>query len=163
MISLHRLARAELHRLAGLRIAPGQQDFVEDGDRMIRDQTPELSFHEVRRDGGPVGMFKLDPLYFQRHDFAAPDQIGMRGVLIDAQHQGQGLGHAMLTALPAHVRAEYPDAQQIVLTVNSRNTRAHAAYLAAGFRDEGDVWQGGGHGPQHILRLDLKQEAVDGP
>lgn len=163
MISLHRLPASGLHRLAALRIAPGQQDFVEDGARMIRDQTPGLSFHEVRRGGAAVGMFKLDPLYFQRHDFAAPDQIGMRGVLIDADHQGQGLGALMLAALPAHVRAEYPRAQQVVLTVNLRNTRALAAYLAAGFRDEGDLYLGGTHGPQHILRLDLKQEGADGP
>ena len=156
MISLHRLAAGRLHRLAGLRTRPGQQDFVGHGAEMIRDPTPEVSFHEIRaEDGRAVGMFKLDPLYWQRHDFATPDDIGLRGLLIDAALQGRGYGCAALTALPGHVRAHYPDRGALVLTVNVANPVAYRAYLRAGLEDHGALYLGP-HGAEHILWLNLR-------
>lgn len=157
MISLHRLPADRLHRLAGLRTAPGQQDFVGDGADMILDQTPGVSFHEIRgEDGGAVGMFKLDPLYWQRHRFATPDDIGLRGFLIDAPLQGRGLGRAALRALPAHVRALHPERRAVVLTVNVVNAVARHAYLRAGLEDRGEVWRGP-FGLEHVLWLALRQ------
>ena len=153
MIRLSRVAPADLHRLAGLRQHPGQ--YAGDGAEMIRDPTPGLSLHAIEADGVLVGMFKLDPRYHERHDFAAPESIGLRGVLIDAAHQGRGLGQRAMAALPDHVRAQYPAARQIVLTVNLLNPAARATYLKSGFRDEGEIYTGGTRGPQHVMRLDL--------
>ena len=161
MIALHRLHRGELHRLAGLRLAPGQEGFVGSGAEMIRDRTEGLLFYEVRdtASGAAVGMFKLDPLYWQRNPHAGPQDVGLRGVLVDASAQGRGIGRAMLAQLPDAVRAAFPGARRVVLTVNVDNPRARRAYLAAGFRDAGELYLGGRNGPQHILRLDL----CDGP
>lgn len=158
MISLHRLAPDRLDRLAGLRTAPGQEDFVGHGAEMILDPTPELSFHEVRGpDGRAVGMFKLDPLYWQRHGFATPEDIGLRGFLIDAVLQGRGFGSAALRALPGHVRALHPGCRAVVLTVNVVNAIARRTYLRAGLKDRGEVWHGS-HGREHVLWLDLRPE-----
>lgn len=158
MITLHRLSRPDLGRLAGLQVQPGQEGFVGNGALMIQDTTERLSFHEVRHaDGHPAGMFKLDPLYYQRHDFAGPRDLGLRGFLIDADRQGRGFGSAALAALPAHARSEYPVFDRVVLTVNLKNPIARHAYLKAGFTDRGEVYLGGGNGPQHVLWLDLQQ------
>ncbi|AXC49829.1 N-acetyltransferase [Paracoccus suum] len=159
MISLHRLAPDEAERLAGLRIAPGQDAFVSAGREMITDQTEGLSLHEVRgADGDAIGMFKLDPLYHQRHDFAGTRDLGLRGFLIDSHLQGRGIGAATLAALGDHARAEYPEFDRVVLTVNLENTVARRAYLSAGFEDRGELYLGGARGPQHILWLDLRAD-----
>lgn len=157
MISLHRLPADRLDRLAGLRTAPGQQDFVGSGAEMIRESTPGVSFHEIRGPGGDaVGMFKLDAFYWQRHDFAGLEDVGLRGLLVDADAQGRGYGGAALAALAAHVRAHHPERRSLVLTVNVANPLAYRAYMRAGFEDRGALYLGGPHGPQHILWLRLR-------
>lgn len=153
MIRLVHVPPIDLKRLSRLRQHPGQ--YASDGAAMILDPTPKLSFHAIEHDGRLVGMFKLDPLYHERHDFAAPTSIGLRGMLIDAARQGRGLGQRALAELPPHVALHYPDAAEVVLTVNLQNPAARAVYLKAGFRDEGEVYTGGTRGPQHVMRLGL--------
>ncbi len=142
-----------LTELEGLRQLPGQ--FANNGAEMIRDTTPDLSFHAIYLGPMLVGMFKLDPLYPERHDFAKDSDLGLRGVLIDRAHQGGGLGTRAMAALPAYAAVHYPDKRRLVLTVNLLNPAARAAYLKAGFRDAGEIFTGGSRGPQNILWADL--------
>ena len=157
MISLHRLPASELHRLSQLRTGPGQQNFVGDGATMILDPTPQVSFHEIRcSNGSAVGMFKLDPLYWMRHGFATPADIGLRGFLIDAALQGCGFGSAALAALPQHAREMHPGHRSVVLTVNTANPVAYRTYLRAGLEDRGELYLGAPQGPEHVLWLTLR-------
>ncbi|MFD1797656.1 GNAT family N-acetyltransferase [Paracoccus aurantiacus] len=153
MITLSHVPADRLHELTHLQQHPGQ--YANNGAQMILDDTPDLSFHAIHADGELVGMFKLDPLYAQRHDFAKETDLGMRGVLIDMAHQGKGFGTAAMAALPAYAARQYPDKGRLVLTVNLLNPAAYAAYRGAGFRDEGGIYAGGSRGPQHILWADL--------
>lgn len=154
MITLSVVPRSRLSELAGLRQRPGQ--YANDGAEMIRDATPGLSFHAIHADGLLVGMFKLDPLYPERHDFADDSDLGLRGVLVDLRHQGRGLGTRAMAALPGYAALLYPRKQRLVLTVNLLNAAAYASYRKAGFRDRGEIFTGGSRGPQHILRADLR-------
>ncbi|AGT08432.1 GNAT family N-acetyltransferase [Paracoccus aminophilus] len=153
MIRLTRLGDTDLAQLNKLRQKPGQ--YADHGATMILDPTPGISFHAIHADDDLIGMFKLDPFYHQRHDFATETQLGLRGVLIDETHQGKGYGTSAMCALPDHARLHYPDMRQIVLTVNLLNPSGRAAYLKAGFADLGEIYYGGSRGPQHILRRDL--------
>ncbi|AWD21125.1 GNAT family N-acetyltransferase [Fuscovulum blasticum] len=157
MIRLVALSAAERRRVAHLRPAPGQETFVRDGAYAAAETDPLLDLYAIEKDGAVVGMFKLDRGYADapRHDFARAGDLGLRGVLVDPAHQGRGIGRAMLAALPDLVRASYPGFRRLVLTVNLRNTRARAAYLKAGWRDEGGIYHGGDRGQQHILFLPL--------
>ncbi|UXU74445.1 MULTISPECIES: hypothetical protein [unclassified Paracoccus (in: a-proteobacteria)] len=47
-----------------------------------------------------------------------------------------------------------------MLTVNQVNPGARAVYLAAGFVDGGEMYHGGRIGPQHILRLSLREFSI---
>ena len=124
---------------------------------MILDPTPQVSFHEIRDgDGLAVGMFTLDPLYWTRHDFATPADMGLRGFLIDAPLQGRGLGSAALAALPGHLRALHPGFRSVVLTVNTANPVAYRTYLRAGLEDRGELYHGAPQGPEHVLWLALR-------
>ncbi len=158
-ITLSPVPPQRLHELTDLRQLPGQ--YANDGAVMILDDTPGLSFHAIHDETGLVGMFKLDPRYPERHPFAVDSDLVLRGVLIDARHQGRGLGTRAMAALPAYAAAQYPDKNRLVLTVNLLNPAAYASYRKAGFRDEGEIFTGGSRGPQHILWADLRP--LEGP
>jgi GNAT superfamily N-acetyltransferase len=106
-------------------------------------------------DGVPVAFFILDT----GHDVALyesrPGTVGVRALYVDRHHQGQGVGTAMLRAMPALARALYPDAVRLALTVNVNNPVAVHAYLRTGFADTGRIYRGGALGPQHVLVRDL--------
>ena len=63
------------------------------------------------------------------------------GVVLDARHQGRGLGRALLDALVAHVRAQ-PRPGTVVLTVHDDNERARGLYRRYGFVETGEVLDG---------------------
>jgi len=155
MIQLSLIPPDRLTELADLRQITGQ--YANDGARMILDDTPGLSFHAIHDAGQLVGMFKLDPSYPERHDFAIKTDLGIRGVLIDAGFQGRGLGTRAMAALPAYAAALYPEKRRLVLTVNLLNPAAYATYRKAGFHDAGEIFTGGLRGPQHILWADLSR------
>ncbi len=157
MIRLVPVPPGEKSRVAHLKQAEDQKDFVRDGAFAAAESDPMIDLHAIERDGVVVGMFKLDRGYADapRHDFARPGDLGLRGVLVDAAWQGRGIGGAMLAALPDLVRQRYPWAKRLVLTVNLRNSAARAAYLKAGWIDDGGLYLHGDAGPQHILTLPL--------
>ena len=133
MIGIVRLTGAEKALVADLKPAGGQERFVRDGAFAAGETDPGLDLYAVSQGGAVVGMFKLDRAYAAapRHDFCRPGDLGLRGVLVDAAHQGKGIGRQMLAALPELVRAGYPGVRRLVLTVNCENPAARAAYLAS--------------------------------
>ena len=157
MIRLVPLPPDQKARVAHLRVAAGQESFVRDGAHAAAETDPAVDLYAVEVDGAVLGMFKLDRAYAEapRHDFAESGDLGLRGVLIDAAHQGKGLGRALLSALPDLIRARYPQVQRLVLTVNCRNDIARKAYLAAGWQQDARLYLAGDAGPQHIMWLRL--------
>jgi RimJ/RimL family protein N-acetyltransferase len=157
VIAIALLTGAEKAVVADLKPAGGQERFVRDGGFAAAETDPALDLYAVRQGGAVVGMFKLDRAYAEApcHDFCQPGDLGLRGVLVDAGQQGKGIGRQMLAALPALVRAGYPGVRRLVLTVNCQNPVARAAYLAAGWQDDGRLYLGGDAGPQHVLTFAL--------
>lgn len=115
----------------------------------------------VTPDDVVVGMLTLDWGPRSRR-YAAADEIGLHGVLVDRRQRGHGYGVAALRALPEVVAREHPQARAIALTVNTRNGAAIAAYRAAGFVDTGELFLGGQAGPQHVMRRSLESFAPTG-
>lgn len=109
----------------------------------------------ILRDGEPVGFFILDTGPDVRQYVSGPGIVGVRAFFVDRRHQGQGIGTEALTALPAYLRRHHPAAAAVALTVNTKNPCAIHVYRKAGFRDTGDLYHGGGLGPQIVLVLDL--------
>ena len=63
------------------------------------------------------------------------------GVVLDARHQGRGLGRAVLDALVTHVRAQ-PRPGTVVLTVHDDNEVARGLYARYGFVETGEELDG---------------------
>lgn len=162
MISLVPVPPDQKALVAHLKVAPWQELFVRDGAFAAAETDPALDLYAVELAGEVVGMFKLDRTYADapRHDFAQAGDLGLRGVLVDAGHQGKGIGRALLAALPDLVRNGYPQARRLVLTVNCQNHAARKAYLSAGWQDYGTLYLGGDAGPQHVLMLPLESPAT---
>ncbi|MDF3606640.1 GNAT family protein [Paracoccus sp. DMF-8] len=156
MITLEPLGRDGYDRVAHIAVTPQQEPFCGTIAGHFQADESGCDFHLIARDGRPVGFFKIDRAYAARYDFAAPDELGLRGVMVDAREQGKGSGKAAMRALGPYVARRYPQARALVLTVNEANPLARAVYLAAGFRDTGALHHGGQIGPQHILRLPLR-------
>lgn len=154
-VVLEPLGRDGFERVAHIAVRPEQEPFCGTIAGHFAADEPGCDFHVVTRDGRAVGFFKIDRAYAAHFDFAGPQDLGLRGVMIDAAEQGHGTGKAAIRALGRYVPRLYPRAKALVLTVNEVNPVARAVYLDAGFTDTGSFYHGGRIGPQHILRLSL--------
>jgi GNAT superfamily N-acetyltransferase len=113
----------------------------------------------IVRGEDPVGYFQLDRDSVPGAP-AGPDILGLRALLVDLAVQGQGVASAAMAALPAYVRARFPERRRVTLTVNVTNPAAIAVYRRAGFADTGEVYLHGTAGPQHVLVLDVGRSAT---
>ena len=105
----------------------------------------------------PVGYYRVDPhaRSVAGRDFNLPSR-GLRAFFLDARWQGRGLASSALVALIADLTERHPQTLQLVLTVNVCNHVAVGLYLRGGFRDSGELYQGGKAGPQHLLLCRLQ-------
>lgn len=156
MIALAPLAKDDPGPVAHVTVRPDQEPFCGTIAGHFAENDASVDFHQISRDGRVVGFFKIDRAYHTRYDFVQADEIGLRGVMIDAGEQGRGTGTAAMAALRDYLPRHYPGVPAVVLTVNAVNPPAIVAYLRAGFADTGDRYLGGQLGPQHIMRMQLR-------
>jgi RimJ/RimL family protein N-acetyltransferase len=106
----------------------------------------------ILRNGEPIGFYRLE---FHARSIADMDfdraTVGLRSFFIDTRWQGQGLGALALEAVMRDIAQRHPDARDVVLTVNLRNTPALALYRRAGFRETEGLYHGGRSGPQYVM------------
>ncbi len=155
-VTLAPLGLAERDRVAHLTVRPDQLRFSGTVAEAFDTPQPDMDFHVILADGVAAGFFKIDRGYPVAYGFAEKGDLGLRAVIVDATRQGKGIGTAAMSALPAYLRPLYPQAPRLWLTVNLVNTVAIASYLKAGFVDTGAIWPHGDAGPQHIMRLALR-------
>ncbi|ASM72812.1 MULTISPECIES: GNAT family N-acetyltransferase [Roseobacteraceae] len=155
MITLSPLPPDDFSRVAHITVHPEQVKFSGTIEQAFAAPEPSMDYHAIQQGPKVVGFFKIDRAYSVIHDFAPPTALGLRAVMVDAVHQGQGIGQALCHALPNYLARLYPKADSLWLTVNVLNAGAVRAYVKGGFIDTGNQWPHGGAGPQHILRLPL--------
>lgn len=155
-VTLIPLALSDRDRVAHLAVHPDQLRFSGTVAEAFDSPQKGVDFHAMLMGDTPVGFFKIDRTYPAEHGFAEPGDLGLRAVIVDAARQGQGIGTAAIRALPGYLRALYPTARRLWLTVNLQNPAAIASYRKGGFRDTGAIWPHGHAGPQHIMRLVLQ-------
>lgn len=156
MIRLQPISHKDRDRVNHIAVLPEQEPFCGSIAHHFDDPRPNFDFHVVLRDDHPVGFFKIDRDYRAEYPFALPDELGLRGVMIDRREQGKGTGKAAMAELLPYLSQQYPQASSVALTVNEVNPLARAVYLAAGFIDTGEMFHGGRISAQHIMRLSLK-------
>ncbi|MEM1386611.1 MAG: GNAT family N-acetyltransferase [Pseudomonadota bacterium] len=155
VLALRPVPRDRIDLVAGVQVAAEQRVFTGTVAQAFRSREGGIDFHGVFRGERAVGFFKIDRRYARRYTFAALNDLGLRAFMIDLSHQGQGLGTAATAMLGPYIRAAYPEAATLWLTVNKSNPAAIRAYGKGGFTDTGKMWLLGNAGPQHIMRLPL--------
>lgn len=142
----------------GLRVAPGQDDYVGDPAFNLDDaqRDPRSEAMAILAGDDVIGFYRLDLAAnaVAGHGFAVA-AMGVRAFLIDAGRQGRGHGTSAARAMCDDVRARHPHTRLLVLAVNCSNLVAIAAYLKAGFVDSGEVSPGGRAGTQRLMLCDL--------
>jgi RimJ/RimL family protein N-acetyltransferase len=157
VIFLRKMEDQDIENVLELEIKEEQTQYVSPITTMLSTLEPSEDCHLLVKEDEIVGFFLIDQNYSHRYDFSEPGEIGLLGYFVDATHQGQGIGKAGVRALKAYLQIQYPDAQAVILTVNCRNLGAIKTYLAGGFEDTQQLYYGGRSGPQHIMRLTLKE------
>ena len=137
-----------------LRVSPEQQPFVGDTGFNLEDamRDPNSEAMAILVGATPVGFYRLDfaPTIVARRSIGEAG-VGLRAFFLDAGWQGRGLGTRAVLACCDDLRTRHPDRRLLALNVNCRNVAAINAYRKAGFVDTGELYLGGGAGPQHLM------------
>ncbi|MBW6416764.1 GNAT family N-acetyltransferase [Celeribacter sp. PS-C1] len=155
-LTINPLPRSALHRVAGFSLPPEQAQFSDLPAETMGRAPEDRDGHVIEESGAPVGFFAIDRSYAETHEFSEPGALGLRMFLIDHKAQGRGVASGACAMLKVYLAKTYSERSLCYLTVNCRNPHARKAYLNGGFTDTGALYHGGGLGPQHILRLDLR-------
>ncbi|MEU5287088.1 GNAT family N-acetyltransferase [Streptomyces sp. CA-278952] len=147
-------AITDLNRPAvlNLRVAAGQEGFVDGVARSLRDaaEHPELAPwpRAVYAGEQPVGFVLLaDGVANGNPDIPWPFYLWR--MLIDGRFQGLGYGRAALDSVTAYVRSR-PDARELVTSVVPGEGSPLGFYLRCGFVETGEMYD-----HERVLRLAL--------
>lgn len=154
IVQVHPVDASLREAVIALAVQPGQDIFVGTVADSLADVAvcPGSEALALLEKGEVVGYVRIDRTAAAVADHAlAADAVALRSFLIDARHQGRGLGTHALAAIASYVAGRHPDRQRILLTVNVRNEGAIRAYARAGYVDSGTLYHGGSAGPQHVL------------
>lgn len=116
---------------------------------------PEKHLVVIRARGEVAGFFELDESGDRKRYSDNPKVLLLRGYSVNPKFQGRGIATGSLEALPAFMKEEFPDFDEVVLGVNARNLAAQNLYKKAGFEDTGRRVMGR-KGEQFAMRLKLK-------
>lgn len=97
-----------------------------------------------------VGFFILD---FGKDKFELTqneNSILIRSLSINPKFQGQGIGKSAMFLVTDFIQTNFPNVNEIVLTVNVKNEIAHQIYVEVGFQFEGKTKEGRS-GLQYVL------------
>lgn len=97
-----------------------------------------------------VGFFILDSGPDKQQLTENPNALLLRSLSINPHYQGKGYGKQAMTICDEYVQDYLKSCDEIVLSVNLKNTRAYQMYLKAGFTDTGNII-GGKNGLQHVM------------
>lgn len=142
-----------------LRVRSVQRAFVGHVADLLADAESRASCEPmaILNGGTPIGFYCLEHNVrtVAARDFDQP-ALGLRGFLIDAAHQGRGLGAAAVAALLADAMHRHPAARLLVLSVDAGNRAAIALYRRAGFEACPARYHGPPASSQHILLRPLE-------
>ena len=119
--------------LAALHVSAGQEGFIETVEECLSEARSRSVWRPVGiyADGVPVGFAMYG--YWPKGRRAWLDRL-----LIDGRYQHRGYGRAAVALLLDRIRREYPDCQNILLSVYADNPLAARLYRQFGFEWNGE-------------------------
>lgn len=152
-ISLKTISAENWRAVAKLIPAPGQEAWIEPNELSLVEAGYITSYKPlaIYADETLVGFL----MYFRESESGG--HYWLDRFMIDAAHQGKGLGRAALTAFLARITA-YPDCTAVSLTYIPGNAAAAKLYASAGFVDTGETDENG----EIVMRLEVTRPSDEG-
>ncbi|MEL7256844.1 MAG: GNAT family N-acetyltransferase [Pseudomonadota bacterium] len=135
------LPREDIAKVGHLTLPEAQTDFVGTISEMTNEPDLLQDFHYARDGENVVGFFKIDRDFSRTVTRLPEGTHGFRGLLIGAQFQGKGFGHALLAELPVYVARHYP-ISDLWLAVDAENSHAIELYKRHGWVVDGPQRKG---------------------
>jgi diamine N-acetyltransferase len=136
LVTLRPVDAGSWRAVARLTVEPGQERFVAVPTYYLAfcaygDVWHPLSVHPAHAEDDVVGflMWGIDD---------ADGSCWLGGVLVDAAHQGRGVGHAAVTEAVRMLR-EQTGSTEFALSIHPANTVARGLYASLGFVETGEV------------------------
>lgn len=140
LIDYHELSQLQRDQLNDVAVLPDQLGYAGDIPsglfRLLDSQSQDIRALVLLVDGVPRGFMLLQRAAFLPA-WAQADAATLHAVQVDHRFQGQGLWTWCMQALPALVRASWPDVGRLQLSVDPLNHAALACYRATGWMDSG--------------------------
>lgn len=152
MITIRKAKLKDYAILMEMQVSEEQRAYVSGFSELYNQRTPDHEFYVINEGKELLGFFMLDKAYSKEYTFTEQHELGLRNVIIDQKHQGNGYAVNALKRLINYLYGSYPDYKYLGLTVNKKNQNAYRCYIKAGFKDTGQTYFGGPAGPQHIMR-----------
>jgi diamine N-acetyltransferase len=136
-VSLREITKETLRQVLRLKVAPSQEGFVANNAISIAEAhfSPDRAwFRAIYADGAPVGFLMLED------DPSRPSYFLWR-LMIDADHQGRGIGRRAIELLVDHVRTR-PGATELLTSCVPGEGGPGPFYEKLGFAYTGDVDEG---------------------
>jgi len=155
-VTLAPLSQETLAAAQALRVKPFQVVFC--GDPAVFMQQPEAGYdpHVILKEGQVVGLFRINTRLHLTHTFARGDTPGISNLLIDAAHQGMGLGTEACRRMADYLPGAAARARGAYLLVHSRNQGALKALTRGGWTDTGTEQARDPAGVQNVLWMPLR-------
>lgn len=152
VIQLRPYIASDFNALNSYHLVPSQARFTATIDYCIHErqdlQDPNKMVVVIIEQQTPVGFFVLDK---DTSNLTTNQQAVMiRSLSINPIYQGKGIGKRAMTAVPNFVRQHVTGINEIVLSVNMKNSAAYRVYQQAGYCDTGELIDGP-EGAQHVM------------
>lgn len=143
-VRLRPVARADVHPLVKMTVAPGQEGFVAPNANSLAEQPYETGAYPfvIEAGGEPAGFLMV--IDCREHDYLDegddPEAAFLWRFMVAREHQGRGVGRAALMALMDWCRAR--GLSRLVTSAVEANAPAQALYEGVGLGRTGRVWDG---------------------
>lgn len=159
MLQLRQYTDSDYTALNSYQLDSEQARFTADIDYCINQrkdlQDADKTLVVIVYDGEPVGFFVLDCGEISHSLSDNPRSVAIRSLSINPSYQGKGIGKQAMRSVPQFLQQHAPDIDEIVLSVNVKNTQAYHVYQQSGYIDTGRMIEGP-MGAQHVLRKPIK-------
>ncbi|WP_310461370.1 GNAT family N-acetyltransferase [Sphaerotilus sp.] len=133
-ITLRAVTRDNFEDITDLELLPHQEDYLASNSYSIAQASfyPHLQTRAVYADETLVGFM----MYAVPVDGGEPGAYGIWRFMVDAKHQGRGIGRQALAQLIDEIRAD-GDVRQITISYLPDNAAAQRFYASFGFVERG--------------------------
>lgn len=154
MIQLRTYTDSDYIALNSYQLDAQQARFTADIDYCVNRRKdlndPDKTLLVIVDDGKTVGFFVLDYGEVIQDLTDNPNAVAIRSLSVNPDCQGKGIGTQAMQLVPDFLREYFADIDEIVLSVNAKNTAAYRVYQRAGYLDTGRMIDGA-MGEQHVM------------